>query len=145
MIVLIVTLSRIQGEQNREKFSVYLGKATCQLYTSSGVITMMMTTMGKHTTLNANIELLFFFFFEKKEKKLKKHCPLIMTIIIVIKKSLSYSSEKNLRGPLNNPLHLARSQSCLYSFKVRAILRRIFNSSVLRGRLLIEKTFTRRN
>ena len=144
MIVLIVTLSRIQGEQNREQFSVYLGKATCQLYTSSGVITMMMTTMGKHTTLKANIELLFFSFLKKK-KKLKKHCPLIMTIIIVIKKSLSYSSEKNLRGPLNNPLHLARSQSCLYSFKVRAILRRIFNSSVLRGRLLIEKTFTRRN
>ena len=71
MIVLIVTLSRIQGEQNREQFSVYLGKATCQLYTSSGVITMMMTTMGKHTTLNANIELLFFSFWKKKKKNKK--------------------------------------------------------------------------
>ena len=71
MIVLIVTLSRIQGEQNREQFSVYLGKATCQLYTSSGVITMMMTTMGKHTTLKANIELLFFSFLKKKKKTKK--------------------------------------------------------------------------
>ena len=71
MIVLIVTLFRIQGEQNREQFSVYLGKATCQLYTSSGVITMMMTTMGKHTTLNANIELLFFSFLKKKKKTKK--------------------------------------------------------------------------
>ena len=90
LIVLIVSVSRIQGEQKREQFSVQLGRATCRLCTSSGVITMMMTTTGK------------------------KHRPLIMTIIIVINKSQLQSCSPG--GPLSHPLHLARSQSCLHSF-----------------------------
>ena len=53
--------------------------------------------------------------------------------------------EKISGGPLNHPLHLARGQVADTHSKVRAILRRIFNSGALCARLLIEKTCTRHN
>ena len=69
----------------------------------------------------------------------------MMTIIIVINKSQLQSWKKS-QGVLWTILLISPEVKVAQTHsKVRAILRRIFNSGVLHARLLIEKTYTRHN